>query len=684
MGQNIPLCLATCLSVVLPFAVGCGGGSTALPPPTGNPVPSIISISPQNVPAGGGTDFQVTVIGDGFISTSAVRWNGTDLITTRQNGSQLSATIHASDIAGPGSAQITVFNPSPGGGTSNGATFTITSATNAVPILSSFSPSPIFAGGVTLTLTVNGSNFLSASQVEWNGGVLPTTFVSTTQLQASVIDLSILSPTTAQLDVKNGPPGGGRSGSLPVSVVPGGTPAGEMDLMSVATDGTRSTRASIHPSISPDGRFVTFESLGLNLVTGGANGHSQIYVRDTCFGVASGCNPYTALVSAAPDGSEADSDCFFPSVSADGRFVAFESAASNLVPGASNGMIQVLLHDRDASGSGVFDQPGNTTDILVSIGTDNKPANMNAMSPSLNADGRYVAFDSSADNLVSNDTNASGDVFVRDTCEAAPAGCRPATARATVATNGTQSENGSYGRFSSISGDGRFVAFESTSISLVPGFAFGGAAAVFLRDTCLSVPAGCVPSTIGISIDSAGQPRVGAFPSMSADARFIVFVSEGLIPGDTTVQNVYVRDTCQGAPAGCLPRTAQASIGKGGIQPNDSSFVPSISADGRFVGFQSKATNLAENNPNDTNGDPDFFVYNTCFGASAGCVPKTFQMSMANDGTQAQGDAGTDYPSIRVGKNGSGAIFESGAMNLLPNQPNLWSQWDIYRVVTNF
>jgi Tol biopolymer transport system component len=641
-------------------------------------VPSIASINPQNIPAGG-ADFGVTVTGTGFVSTSVVRWNGADRFTFVANNTQLSATMHASDIASPGSAQITVFNSSPGGGTSGSATFTITPTTNAVPALTSFSPSPVFAGGVTFALTVHGSNFLSGSRVELDGSPLVTTFVSTIQLQATVNDFSILSPRTAHLDVVNGPPGGGTSAVLPVSIVPGGTPAGVIDIASVATDGTQGNKDSFHPSMSPDGRFIAFESRAFNLAPGATGGHSEIYVRDTCFGVSASCIPSTTMISVAPDGSEANSDCLFPSLSGGGRFVAFESGATNLVSGANNGLIQVLLHDRDIGGSGVLDQPGNTTNVLVSIGTDGNPANTGAGQASLNADGRFVAFESGSDNLVSNDTNSSADVFVRDTCAAAPAGCAPRTVRASMATDGTQTGAGSYSGNPSISADGRFVAFESSSGNLVPGFDRGG---VFLRDTCLSVPVGCIPSTIGISIDGAGGPAFGAFASMSADARFVTFVSSGLIAGDTAGQDVYVRDTCQGAPLGCKPTTAQASIGKGGIQSNGSSDVPSISADGRFVGFQSAATNLAENNPNDTNGDPDFFVYDTCFGAPTACVPKTFQVSMANDGTQGQGDNGVDYPSIRVGMNGSVVIFRSSAPNLLPSLAH--RQSDIFRVITSF
>lgn len=243
-----------------------------------------------------------------------------------------------------------------------------------------------------------------------------------------------------------------------------------------------------------------------------------------------------------------------------------------------------------------------------------------------------------------------------------------------MATDGTPTPTTSYSTNPSISGDGRFVAFESSANTLAPGFNHGG---VFVRDTCFSALPGCTPSTVGISVIGSA-PAFGAFVSMSADARFFAFVSDGF----TSQQDVYLRDTCQGAAMGCQPATTRVSVGKGGIEPNGASDVPAISPDGRFVGFKSAATNLAENNPNDTNSDPDFLVHHTCFNAPAGCVPKTFQVSMANDGTQAQGDMGTDYPSIRVSLNGSVVIFTSSAPNFISNHSHL--QPDIFRVVTSF
>lgn len=666
------------LCMIIPILLSaCGGGNGKYsPPPTpsGNPVPSISSIAPQNVPAGH-IDFQLTVNGAGFISGSVVRWNGTNLATIVATDSQLEVTVPSANVASVGTAQVTVFNPTPGGGESAPAVFTITPATNAVPTLSLFSPSPLIAGGATLTLTLAGADFLSGSLVQWNGNNASTTFVSSTQLQTEVNDFAVLYPGTAQLDVFNGPPGGGTSAVLPVSIVPGGTPAGALDVVSAAADGSPGNRENLHPSMSPDGRFIAFESLSFNLVSNAANGHSQIYVRDTCSGVSQGCTASIALVSVASDGTAASSDCYFPSISPDGRFVAFESSSTNLTAN-SNGAMQVFLHDRDVGGTGVFDQPGNISNVLVSVATNGIVADLGAEQPAVNSDGRYVAFQSASDDLVSDDTNSATDVFLRDTCENASSGCSPSTIRISVASDGTQAD-GLYSQNASLSADGRFVAFESTATNLAPGFTGGG---VFIRDTCLSAPVGCTPSTIGVSVTSTGAPAFGAAASISSDGRFVAFVSGNLISHDG-IQDVYLRDTCEGAPATCQPSTRQISIGAGGQQPSDGSYVPSISATGRFVGFKSAATNLAANNVNDTNDDPDFFVYDTCLGAPSGCTPKALQVSIGNDGTQAQGDQGVDYPSIRVGSTGV-VIFQSSAKNLLPSPGS--TEPEIYRVVPIF
>jgi len=191
--------------------VGCGGGGNGgPPPPSGNPVPSLTSISPTSAPVGS-AEFTLTATGSKFISSSVVRWNGSNRTTTFVSATQLTATIPASDLATAAAAQVTIFNPSPGGGTSTARTFNVE---NPAPTLNSISPTSATAGGAVFTLTVDGSNFVSGSVVRWNGNSRTTTFVSATQLTASIPASDIASGGTAQVTVFNPTPGGGTTTAL--------------------------------------------------------------------------------------------------------------------------------------------------------------------------------------------------------------------------------------------------------------------------------------------------------------------------------------------------------------------------------------------------------------------------------------------------------------------------------------
>jgi hypothetical protein len=153
----------------------------------------------------------VTVTGSGFVSSSVVRWNGADRATTYSSPTQLTATILASDIATAGSAQVTVYTPAPGGGTSNAQTFTITAPNNPVPATSSVTPSTAIAGGAGFTVTVTGSGFVSSSVVRWNGADRATTYGSATQLTATILASDIATAGSAQVTVYTPAPGGGTS-----------------------------------------------------------------------------------------------------------------------------------------------------------------------------------------------------------------------------------------------------------------------------------------------------------------------------------------------------------------------------------------------------------------------------------------------------------------------------------------
>jgi len=172
--------------------------------------------------------------------------------------------------------------------------------------------------------------------------------------------------------------------------------AGATTRVSVASDGGQGNGDSRYSSISADGRYVAFRSWASNLVGGDTNSEQDIFVHDRQTG-------QTTRVSVASDGGQGNYDSQYPSISADGRYVAFDSWASNLVGGDTNGGPDVFVHDR---------QTGQTA--RVSVASDGGQGNDGSYWPSISADGRYVAFYSWASNLVGGDTNGCCDIFVHD------------------------------------------------------------------------------------------------------------------------------------------------------------------------------------------------------------------------------------------------------------------------------
>ena len=392
--------------------------------------------------------------------------------------------------------------------------------------------------------------------------------------------------------------------------------------VSVASDGTQSNANVMSPQpISANGRYVAFTSAATNLVSGDTNGYADIFVHDSETGV-------TTRVSVASDGSQSNDLSDSPSISADGRFVAFRSNATNLVGGDTNHEQDVFVHNRAT---------GQTE--LVSVASDGAQGNDWSASPSISADGRYVAFVSSATNLVSKDTNGTKDIFIRDQQTGA-------TTRTSVAWGGLQSNGPSDSP--SISADGRFVAFKSNATNLVSEDT-NDYADIFIRDQ----QTGSV-KLISVS-DSGWQADADSYqPVISANGRFVAFytVADNLGAGGgiRAFPDIFVRDW-QGETTTCISLALDGSLADAG------SSLPSISADGRFVAFESSASNLVSG---DTNGyKSDVFVHDRATG-------KTELVSVASDGTQASTGAGV--PSISA--DGTFVSFVSGASNLVEGDTN--------------
>ena len=194
-----------------------GSTSTPIQVVVNNPVPTISNISPGNTSAGSAA-FTLTVTGTNFVSSSSVIFGGVARTTTFVSATQLTAAILASDVASQGTPSVVVTNPTPGGGQSNSVTFTITAATNPAPTVTSLSPTGIAAGSAGFTLTVNGTNFVSGAFVNFGGANKTTTFVSSTQLTATILAADVATVGTPAVFVNNPNPGGGPSNSINFNV----------------------------------------------------------------------------------------------------------------------------------------------------------------------------------------------------------------------------------------------------------------------------------------------------------------------------------------------------------------------------------------------------------------------------------------------------------------------------------
>lgn len=186
--------------------------------PAANPVPTITTLTPNSASQGAAT-MGVTVTGTGFVPGSVVQWNGTSLTTAYVSATQVRGTITTAHLSAAGTAQITVFSPTPGGGTSNALPFTVNAvAQNPIPTVTSIDPSSGSAGDPDTQIVVNGTGFIATSKAVIGAQVLSTLFVSTTQLEAIVPASYLANAGTLQIAVNNPAPGGGTSGAKPFTV----------------------------------------------------------------------------------------------------------------------------------------------------------------------------------------------------------------------------------------------------------------------------------------------------------------------------------------------------------------------------------------------------------------------------------------------------------------------------------
>jgi len=337
--------------------------------------------------------------------------------------------------------------------------------------------------------------------------------------------------------------------------------------VSIARDGASPNGASAYPSISSDGTLVAFASRADNLVLGDPNGSWDVFCRSMT-------STSVVAVSVSDDGTIGNGDSSSPVLSADGRRVAFVSSSSNLVAGDAAGFDDIFVRDL-----------ADGTTIRVSVGLAGAEANGDSSAPSISADGSKVAFVSSANNLVTGDTNGANDVFVVDVATLG-------VTRASVRSTNTQTNLASYAP--SISGDGRKVAFESLAGNLVSGDT-NEVRDIFVRDLVAR-------TTIRASVSSAGvQGKAESRePSLSYTGSSVAFssASSNLVARDTNGRaDVFLRNLAS-------RRTIRLSIPSSG-QANGSCAGVALTSDGLRAVYQTSASNLTAH---DSNGRSDVFV----------------------------------------------------------------------------
>jgi Tol biopolymer transport system component len=409
-------------------------------------------------------------------------------------------------------------------------------------------------------------------------------------------------------------------------------------LVCADQSGRPGDRASGGPiAISGDGRFVCFSSNAITLVPNDTNGQNDIFVRDRRLG-------RTERVNVSSTGAQANGTSLALAISADGRYVAFESNAGNLVPGDGNGEWDIFVHDRQTR-----------TTTVESLTMGGGPAGV-SRHPAISGDGRFVAFYSESTYLVPNDTNGVGDVFLRDRQTGV-------TTRVSVDSSGVQGNDRS--DLPLLNQDGSVVAFASraTNLVLLDG---NGRQDAFLHYPLLGF-------TTRVSLDWQGLEAQGGdsyATGLSADGLAVVMVSSAtrLVPDDGNGTNdVFLRHVTSGA-------FERISVNEGFGDSRGRSEQPSVSADGRYVAFTSNASNLVAD---DTNGFWDTFLVDRTLrtitrvsldsgGGQIGALASNFPMTLALSGDGRVVAFQTDSPDVvRPDPNGTSDVFAREAFPVL-------------------
>ncbi len=408
---------------------------------------------------------------------------------------------------------------------------------------------------------------------------------------------------------------------------------GQTTRVSVDSAGVAANAGSTNGVLSADGRYVVFQSSATNLVTGVSG--TQVYRHDRMSGV-------TLLVSVASTGTPGNNVSRDPSVSANGRYVAFASFATDLVDGDTNSMSDVFVRDMQAGTTALVSSAGSPAD-----GTSGLSGLSGARE--ISDDGRYVAFTSFATNLAAGTNNGRQQIYVRDMTTGAVV--RASVDAATGAAGDRTSQT------PAISGNGQVVAFRSESTNFSPLSTSGVTPEIFARDLVSG-------TTTLESPGAAATGRSATTPALSFDGRYMAFESTGVLDPrdlDNGTLDVYLRDRVVGT-------TVLASLSNNPI-PGATSASPSISGDGRWVGFQSLDDKLVVG---DANGLFDVFLYDR--------TTETIKLVSLNDADE-QANAASFGPSVSF--DGHLVLFGSTASNLVTSPSSTGNQLYVRNLVSN-
>jgi hypothetical protein len=429
---------------------GCDEYNTSIQAPTGA---SIVTLAPSGV-VFGSPGFTLTIIAsssNGFQTNTVVEWNGQQLVSTYVDTVTMTATVPTNLVAKVGTAYVNTHTPQSGtgmNGLSNSIAFLIYGTPNPVPVVTSVTPNTApscgsSCGNASVKITIAGSAFLptstnGASTVTFTGlstseveTAINVTSITATQIQA-VIPGTMLTDVdpNAVINVIN-PPSGVCLVNCPVL---GGGPSLTPQTFTITGGAAAAAVAEETPALSQDGRYVAFSAQ--------ENETTQIMLRDTCLAAPNGCTPSTKMISVAADNTPGNADSHTPVISSDGRYIAFSSAATNLLEGTPAGR-QVYLRDTCAGASASC----KAATSLVSTDPGGALNGTESIFPSISSSGRYIVFlavtpsqEAAGGKLpavaAASPNSGLRQVFLRDTCLGAT-NCTPKTTRISLSPGDT-------------------------------------------------------------------------------------------------------------------------------------------------------------------------------------------------------------------------------------------------------